>query len=568
VLLACWVASAFAAASAGEADLPIRVGRIADLAGHVYVSPADHPAAWIEIGRNYPVTSGDNIAVSAEGRAEVDYGGGQFRLAGDTQLHLSRLDDTELSVYVPRGRVIVRVRVLGAGEAARVDAPNTQVQLTRVGLYRIDVAPDPPTTTLIVREGEARATLANGIQQALPGQTVTVSGREPDAVEIRNGMDQDGFDVWSADRDDRYDRSRSAQDPYVPPEMVGYADLDLYGTWQQYPDFGAVWFPTDVAYGWAPYADGYWTDVPAFGLTWVDSAPWGYAPFHYGRWAYIGGRWGWCPGRRGARPRWAPALVAWYGGPRWRVSAAAGAPAVYGWVPLGWREPYVPPWPGCAERCLNQLNDPYGVDMRHGPRLAPTHYANSAVPGALTVVSIATLTGGHPVSPNRLRVPAQVAAAAPALAGPPSREPLPARSAAPRDASATARARSGAGRETPYPVLPRAISGSAAPPAAESSPRGPDARTLRGGTLPQPGQPSLPQPHPPPVAPAAIAPHVPAQAAPQGVPPNALRGSAPIPGAPGHPPAPASGLAHDATPSAPAVAPSAQPTVPATPLSR
>ena len=43
---------------------------------------------------------------------------------------------------------------------------------------------------------------------------------------------------------------------------------------------------------------------------------------------------------RVARPVYAPALVAFVGGSNWSVSVGAG-PAV-GWVPLGWREPYIP----------------------------------------------------------------------------------------------------------------------------------------------------------------------------------------------------------------------------------
>ena len=68
------------------------------------------------IGLNYPVTSGDNLWVGGDGRAEVDYGGGQFRLAGDTNLHVSRLDDRQIALFVAQGRVIVRVRVLDPGD--------------------------------------------------------------------------------------------------------------------------------------------------------------------------------------------------------------------------------------------------------------------------------------------------------------------------------------------------------------------------------------------------------------------------------------------------------------------
>jgi len=45
-------------------------------------------------------------------------------------------------------------------------------------------------------------------------------------VLLRVGLATDGFDTWSADRDRRYERSRSAT--YVSRQMVGYADLDEY----------------------------------------------------------------------------------------------------------------------------------------------------------------------------------------------------------------------------------------------------------------------------------------------------------------------------------------------------
>src|SRR5690606_12765696 len=69
-------------------ELPVRVGRLADLDGDVYVSSGRDAQDWIEALRNYTVVSGDNLWVSSGGRAEIDYGGGQFRLDGDTNVHI------------------------------------------------------------------------------------------------------------------------------------------------------------------------------------------------------------------------------------------------------------------------------------------------------------------------------------------------------------------------------------------------------------------------------------------------------------------------------------------------
>ena len=422
-LMALLLVAAPRAARAADDELPGRVGRIAEYAGDLYVAPENAAGEWSAASVNYPITSGDNLWVSTDGRAEVDYGGGQFRLAGDTNLHLSRLDDRQLALFVAQGRLVVRVRVLDPGDSARIDTPNAQVELLRPGLYRIDVA-GPDESTVIVREGEASIALASGIQQVLPGQSVAVRGNDPANAFARNGVDSDGFDRWSASRDRRYESSRAGA--YVSRQMVGAIELDEYGTWQNDPAYGAVWYPAEVAADWVPYRDGYWVQSGAWGLTWVDYAPWGYAPFHYGRWAHIRGRWAWCPGAYVGRPFWAPAFVAWYGGPRWAYSVSQGTP-VYGWIPLGWGDRYVPWWGRgeCGERCWTRYNRPYAVNYAERGNAPPTRYANAGVPGAITAVAGATLAGAKPVPSNLVRVPAQAAASAPVLALAPSVKPLP-----------------------------------------------------------------------------------------------------------------------------------------------
>lgn len=412
ILLAVGLAAATVPALADE-DLPSRAGRLADVAGRVYLATEERAEDWVEALRNYTITSGDNLWVAGDGRAEIDYGGGQLRLAGDTNVHVARLDDRILALFVAQGRVIVRVRVLDAGETALIDTPNTQVTLTRPGLYRIEVAQDRSRTDVVVRQGEALVQLAAGAQQVLPGQTAAVIGAEAVSADVRTGYWVDGFDTWSADRDRHYERSRSTS--YVSRQMVGYADLDEFGDWQTVPEYGAVWFPTTVAAGWAPYRFGRWSWVGGWGWTWVDDAPWGYAPFHYGRWGHIGGRWGWTPGGFVARPVWSPAMVAWYGGSGWSFSASFGAP-VFGWVPLGWGEPYMPWWRGCSDRCWTMYNRPYAVNYAERPRAPPTRYRNWSAPGGVTAVAGATFTGRQPVHRNLVDVKPQLVSGAPMLA--------------------------------------------------------------------------------------------------------------------------------------------------------
>ncbi len=319
------------------------------------------------------------------------------------------------ALYVAQGQVILRVRVLEPGETARIDTPNSQIALTRPGLYRIEVSEDRQHTQLAVREGEAVVDTGTVAQQVLPGQSATLDGDAPHYAQLRNGVTTDGFDTWSASRDRRYDRNRV--NAPVSRQMVGSADLDEYGAWDTAPEYGAVWYPANVAEDWAPYRNGYWTEVAVWGPTWVDAAPWGYAPFHYGRWVHIRGRWGWCPGGYVAKPVWAPALVGWVGGPGWRVSGRSGAP-IYGWVPLGWGEAYHPRWKGCSDGCWARYNKPYAVNpavRRNTPPDAVRQFVGAWRPYRRARPALARR---QPVASNLVAVSAGAAASAPVLAAP------------------------------------------------------------------------------------------------------------------------------------------------------
>src|SRR5580700_10197841 len=74
------------------------------------------------------------------------------------------------------------------------------------------------------------------------------------------------------------------------PEDVNYfySDLSPYGQWVDLAGYGWCWQPTVVAGNsqWQPYSDdGHWIYTDA-GWFWQSDYPWGWAPFHYGRWLH------------------------------------------------------------------------------------------------------------------------------------------------------------------------------------------------------------------------------------------------------------------------------------------
>src|SRR5882757_5732195 len=325
-------------ALADEDDPPGRVARLSYVQGSVSLQPAG-AQDWVGAELNRPLTTSDRLWSDTPGsRAELDIGGAVIRLGSGTGFSFLNLDDNIAQMQVTAGTVVVHVRELLENQTYEIDTPNLAVLLYQAGQYRVDVSEAGDTTVVRVIEGQAEA---SGGGQTVPidnQEMMTFVGTDQVSVIPATLGAPDGFDSWSFERDREFDRAVSRQ--YVAEDMAGTQDLDDNGEWQNTPDYGEVWVPTTVAADWAPYSVGHWAYIAPWGYTWVDAAPWGYAPFHYGRWGRLRNSWCWIPGPRHVRPVYAPAMVAWVGGPRGGVSVGVGVGV--GWFPLGPREVYVP----------------------------------------------------------------------------------------------------------------------------------------------------------------------------------------------------------------------------------
>jgi hypothetical protein len=389
--------------AAAQADPPAQVGRLSYLSGTVSFAPADNSSEWGVAPLNRPVTTGDRVWTERDGRAEIRVGSTAIRAAALTSVDILRLDDDGTQLRLAQGTLDVNLRLLHAGDSFEIGTPGGAVLLTQPGSYRVQVDPSGATTTLLVRRGQADVLTGNAPLSVRDQQFLAFSAQ---GQETLAAPAPDEFDNWAAARDRQDERGVATR--YVPPEMTGYEELDQHGAWQTTPEYGAVWTPTAVAAGWAPYRDGRWVWVSPWGWTWVDSAPWGFAPFHYGRWVWLGQRWAWAPGARVARPVYAPALVAFVGGSNWSVSVGAG-PAV-GWVPLGWREPYIP-WYRHSPAYVRNVNISHvtniNVIQQYSNVNHVTHnrYVNRGVPSATTVVSRDTFVSARHVHEAPLQVP-------------------------------------------------------------------------------------------------------------------------------------------------------------------
>jgi hypothetical protein len=387
----------------GEAlDPPGRVARLNLAEGAVSFAPGDASDAWTPAALNRPLTADDKLWTGPQARSELYVGSTAVRMNAQTSLDFLALDDNTTQLRLAQGTLKLRVRTLFEGQRLEIDTPNLAFVVSQPGDYRLDVDPAGNTTRVVAQsgggviygDGAASVNLAGGQQANFSGTQLVPAG--PGAAR------QDDFDVWAADRDRREDQSVSAR--YVPRETVGYQQLDSYGNWSQDPTYGAVWMPRAVPVNWAPYRVGHWAWVSPWGWTWVDDAPWGFAPFHYGRWAQIGPRWAWVPGRLAPRPVYAPALVAFVGGGSggvsWNISVGGAARPGVGWFPLAPGEAFRPAY-RVSPRYVTQVNHNIVV---HNTVNITNVYRYQRQPGAVTAVSREDFERGRPVHGNQHRL--------------------------------------------------------------------------------------------------------------------------------------------------------------------
>ena len=362
-----------AAFALADADLARRCSRD-DLPGRVGPPRRRRRAASISRPSSAPrtgstriattrVTSGDNLWVAGDGRAEIDYGGGQVRLAGDTNLHVARLDDAH-----PRAvrRAWTRDRPRPRARRGRGGAGRHAEHADRAD------APGPLPDRRERRPHDARARRARRRGDGLVRHRHPAGAAGPDGAargrraRVRRACATASTSTASTPGAPTATAATSARarPPTCRRQMIGYADLDEYGRWETAQEYGALWYPSGRrgrlgAVPLRPLVVGRRLGLDlggrrTLGLRAVPLRPLG----------LVGGRWGWAPG--GVRR--AAGVVAGDGGVVRRLRLVAFGDRTARRSTAGcrssWGEPYVPWWGGCSRRCWTHYNRPYAVE--HG----------------------------------------------------------------------------------------------------------------------------------------------------------------------------------------------------------
>ena len=410
---------AFALSGWAYADPPSRVARLAHVSGAVSFSPGGEND-WVRATVNRPLITGDRLWADAGSRSELQLGGAAIRMGSHTSVTLLNVDDRMAQVQLTQGTLNIRIWRFDRNHAFEIDTPNLAYSIRSPGSYRIHVDPNGDSTVVMVRAGEAEVYGEGRAFVIRAGQGFEFFGtglRDYDSLALAPA---DDFDRWSGARDLRWENSASAR--YVSRDLIGYEDLDEYGTWREVTGYGHVWTPARVAVGWAPYRDGHWAWVEPWGWTWVDDAPWGFAPSHYGRWANIGGAWAWVPGPVAARPVYAPALVAFVGGSNFSISLNLGGGGAVAWFPLGPRDVYRPSYPVSREYFTSVntsntiINTTNITNVYNNTNVTNVVYVNQQVPGAVVAVPTTAFVQSKPVAREAVRVTQDMVATSPVMA--------------------------------------------------------------------------------------------------------------------------------------------------------
>ena len=357
---------------------------------------------WTKATLNAPVSVGDRIYVRDGSKAAIAISRNNYvRLNPGTSLDVVSLTPANTQLALREGACVVDVGSLDSGETYEIATPNGAVDFTEPGLYQVGID-DGGDTVVSVLNGVAEVAGLAGTGQCSRGKLLTLAAEDtaeaiisdlsPDVAgtivddyysyRYQNGYDGRYRDYHAYESDPNYygqSYRRSVSYQYISQdvEIAGVEDLDSYGDWQDVSGYGHCWHPHETSSDWAPYRDGYWSDDSRLGLTWVSNERWGWAPYHYGRWAHVNQQWYWVPAEINRRTAYAPALVAF-------VSPRADE---VGWVPLGPGDPYVPRY---YDRDYHPRYEGSRSDVER--YVNGGNYVNYRDPEAVTVVSINQFT--------------------------------------------------------------------------------------------------------------------------------------------------------------------------------
>jgi hypothetical protein len=391
-----------------------RVARLSYIKGIVSFSPAGQHR-WTKAMLNRPLIRGDQLWSDINSRVELQMGAAALRMDEQTGLNVLNLTTRIAQIKITNGTLVLNVNRINQGQRYEIDTPNLAFVVRSPGFYRISVNAKNKITSVTVRKGLGNVYGVSKAYKLTQGRFCQFTGTNLKVYQCSAVGPTNNFDRWVIERNQRTTNVISTR--YVSSNMVGYEDLDSYGTWTVVKTYGRVWVPNHVNQDWAPYRTGRWVWLSQWGWTWVDEQPWGYAPFHYGRWVSINHQWSWVPGPRRVEPIYAPALVVFVGGRGASFELTNGRSGM-AWFPLGPGEAYIPPYQVSRSyfQALNNSNTVITnttINTIYNNQQTNITYQNVNVTNAVTAVPTNAFVQSQPVNQAAVAVAPEAIVAAP-----------------------------------------------------------------------------------------------------------------------------------------------------------
>ena len=278
---------------------PVRVARISFVAGEVRL---DSGQGYESATMNVPVTEHNWLQTRSDGWAEVQMEDGSLvRLAPDTIIgftQLSRLSSGAAVTVIDLDQGEAEFKILKHnGSDFQVTVNNKTIALEHTGFFRVTSTNDDPMELAVwkgdlsVHDGESGEEVA-----VRKNETFVLDPNDPGRYALEPGPQGDELDEWSKQRDSSLSAYAAVNHNTQSPYQYGASDLGAYGQFTEDPEYGNVWQPNGVSQDWDPFSNGYYANS-GLGATFVSAYPWGWMPYRYGRWVFIGGRgWFWAPG--------------------------------------------------------------------------------------------------------------------------------------------------------------------------------------------------------------------------------------------------------------------------------
>jgi hypothetical protein len=274
----------------------VRVARLSFFYGAVQV---ERPGTdWQDAQANLPLEGSSKVRTE-DGRAELQFDDGSIlRLAQSTTAELTELalvnGRAATKIDILSGTAILVGRISG-GETFRVVTPSIDVDVPNGVSFRVDATDGNSWVTVMT--GNLQITTSAGINPVTGGNMLHLGADGQMDVEANPAPDD--FDTWSVDRDRMLAGGYATAAPYVQqyePEFYdAAADLSAYGYWGNISGCGSCWMPYGVSARWMPFGLGSWCYYGNLGWTWISAEPWGWLPYHYGKWFFTTHGWAWSP---------------------------------------------------------------------------------------------------------------------------------------------------------------------------------------------------------------------------------------------------------------------------------